>query len=189
MTAKQMLVSTFSSHLIIIEKSPSVNITEINIVPFSEAFPFLYFQISGRILRSNSWTIYFNNFIGKLVRFLRSSFDSYKLFKKFKYNFRLAVTKLRRTGISMVLFYFVSLDKREFTQFARALANRTNLEKCFATAWRMSLGFRYEGENEKLVQFLQEYCSNNEWDFDAWLKLQSKKVVNLFQHKERTADQ
>ena len=109
-----------------------------------------------------------------------SSFDSYNNY------FSLAVAKLRRGGIAMVLFYLVSLEKPEFTEFAKRLSARTTLEKCFATAWTMSLGYRYEGEADQLVKFLQEHCSNNEWNFDAWLKLQSDKVVSLFKLKEKT---
>ena len=130
-------------------------------------------------MKSNSWTISGSNFIGELVRFLGSFFNSY---------FSMAVSKLGRTGIAMVIFYFVSLDKPEFTQFAQTLSARTTLDKCFSTAWRMSLGSRYGGEDEKLAKFLQENCSNIEWNFNWWLKRQSKKVEKLFKCKEDVTD-
>ena len=96
----------------------------------------------------------------------------------------MATSKLGPTGIAMVIFYFVSLDKPEFTQFAETLSVRTTLDKCFSTAWRLSMESRYEGEKGKIATFLEENCSNIEWNFNGWLKRQSQKVENLFKLKE-----
>ena len=79
----------------------------------------------------------------------------------------------------MVIYYFVSLDKPEFTEYAKKLCSKTNLSRCFAVAWWLVLGDAnlvndVNGEYQKLRTFLQEHCKRNKWDLTEWLKTQSK---------------
>ena len=81
----------------------------------------------------------------------------------------------------MIMFYFLSLDKPEFTEHAKKLSTKTDRKSCFNMAWWMILGNCRNSnikskniQSQKLIKFLREYCERNNWDLTEWLKIQSK---------------
>merc|ERR1719394_2077386 len=82
----------------------------------------------------------------------------------------------------MIMFYFLSLDKPEFTQFAEDVSWYTSIQDYFYMAWYLTMNFRDPSNQEfnKLVTFLRENCKRNEWDLTEWLKIQSKKADAIF---------
>ena len=83
--------------------------------------------------------------------------------------------KIGKEGYAMVVYYFLSLDKPEFTEYAKKLSAKTARINCFNMAWWIVLG--YNDPNvliQKLITFLRENCERNEWDLTEWLKTQSK---------------
>ena len=93
-------------------------------------------------------------------------------------------SKLNREGYAMIVFYFLSLDKPEFTVYAKKLSEKTARINCFNIAWWMVMGNNdSDVELQKLITFIREYCERNEWDLTEWLKTQ-RKVSN--QRKQRS---
>ena len=78
-------------------------------------------------------------------------------------------------GYAMIIIYFVSLDKPEFTEYAKKLSAKTDPASCFIMAWLLVMGKNTNvPENKKLMKFLRENCKRNNWDLTEWLKTQSK---------------
>ena len=75
----------------------------------------------------------------------------------------------------MIIYYFLSLDKPEFTEYAKKLSAKTKIMYCFNIAWWIVLGPNdFVFEHQKLMTFLREHCKRNKWDLTEWLKTQSK---------------
>ena len=92
-------------------------------------------------------------------------------------------SRLDQSGIALVMFYFVSLDKPEFTQFANELTIKCDLTHCFAMLGQLTYGKCYElvydKECLKIIEFVQEYCKRNCWNLGKWLVIQMK-VLKAF---------
>ena len=95
-------------------------------------------------------------------------------------------SKLDQSGIAVVMFYFVSLDKPEFTQFANELTIKCDLNHCFSMLGQLIYGKCYEliydKECLKIIEFIREYCKRNDWDLKKWLEIQMK-VLKKFSYK------
>ena len=78
-------------------------------------------------------------------------------------------------GYAMIIIYFVSLDKPEFTEYAKKLSAKTDIMNCYGMAWWIVMG-RNETrpEYQNLITFLREHCKRNNWDLTEWMKTQSK---------------
>ena len=123
-----------------------------------------------------------------------------------KTSFSLIQSKLGHNGISLIILYFVSIEKPEFNRFADKLSVKTNVTICQAMAWslidddrtrqgskldeirkeiRWSRNFCWsydnslDTEDEKIAFFILEYCKGNDWDLIEWLKIQTKKIKSL----------
>merc|ERR1712131_119811 len=87
---------------------------------------------------------------------------------------------------ALVIIFFVSLDKPELVECAKKLANKeTFVKDCFYMSWCLSLGKTFERVPEygKMAAFLRQHCERKNWNITEWLKIQSKKVENLFKTK------
>ena len=83
--------------------------------------------------------------------------------------------KIGKEGYAMVVYYFLSLDKPEFTEYAKKLSAKTARINCFNMAWLMVMGKNESNvELQKLITFLREHCKRNNWDLTEWFKTQSK---------------
>ena len=93
-------------------------------------------------------------------------------------------SKLDQSGIAVVMFYFVSLDKPEFTQFANELTIKCDLTHCFSMLGQLIYGKCYELVNDKeclkVIDFIRENCKRNGWDLKKWLEIQMKVLKTLF---------
>ena len=79
----------------------------------------------------------------------------------------------------LVIIFFVSLDKEEFTQCAKELACKVTYKKdCFYISWLLAIGktFKSMPESNKMVLFMRQHCEGNNWDMTEWLKIQSKSL-------------
>ena len=79
----------------------------------------------------------------------------------------------------MIMFYFVSLNKPEFTQFAQKIAKKTTKDQCYATAWALVVSMDYGSTSpnkyyDEIMSFLKDYCSRNKWKISDWLLRQMK---------------
>ena len=75
----------------------------------------------------------------------------------------------------MIVYYFLSLDKPEFTEYAKKLSAKTARINCFNIAWWIVMGKNDSiVELQKLITFLREHCKRNNWDLTEWFKTQSK---------------
>ena len=93
----------------------------------------------------------------------------------------MAESKLETKGYAMLIFYFLSLDKPEFIEFARQLATKTTLDQCHAMAWEFTMGYTSKNADTKeLISFLIENCERNRWNMDEWLKTQTKGFTFAF---------
>ena len=74
----------------------------------------------------------------------------------------------------MIILYLLSLEKPEFTQFAKDLAPETTADSCLAVAWILSRKqtFPHKKEYAKIVDFLTDNCKRNKWDLTEWLIIQ-----------------
>ena len=91
-------------------------------------------------------------------------------------------SKVGQDGYAMVMFYFLSLDKPEFTEFAQKLSVKTTRKECNSIAWLILLDkVDPNAEIQKLMVFLRDNCIRNKWDITEWLKIQSKvsKLLHL----------
>ena len=84
-------------------------------------------------------------------------------------------------GYSMIMFYFLSLDKPEFTQYAEDVSWHCTKQDYFYMAWYLTMNKTHHQpkltsnqEYQKLITFLKENCKRNGWDLTDWLKIQSK---------------
>ena len=84
---------------------------------------------------------------------------------------------LDQSGTALVILYFVSLDKPEFTQFAKELSFKSTLTHCFAVMSQLIYKKSYGGESEKIMTFIREYCKRNDWKLSKWLKFQMKVLI------------
>ena len=88
-------------------------------------------------------------------------------------------TKLCAKSRSMLIFYFISLNKPEFTQFAQKIAKKTNKDLCYATAWALVSSMDYETTSpnkyyDDILLFLKDYCTRNNEKISDWLLNQMK---------------
>ena len=84
--------------------------------------------------------------------------------------------KFDAKGYAMVMFYFLSLNKPEFNQYAKQLSLYTNKESYYYLSWYITMGNNDPSmpEYEKLINFLRDNCDQNDWNITDWLKIQSK---------------
>ena len=84
--------------------------------------------------------------------------------------------KFEAKGYSMIMFYFLSLDKPEFTQYAEDVSWHATKEDYFYMSWYLTMNHadHFNQEYQKLFTFLRENCKRNGWDLTEWLKIQSK---------------
>ena len=77
---------------------------------------------------------------------------------------------------AMIIFYFLSLNKPEFTEFAQEFAEDISKDKCLAMAWYLSSDYRptdhTEGGEEfnELMVFIKDYCKQKGLTMMEWLK-------------------
>ena len=91
-------------------------------------------------------------------------------------------SKLGQDGHAMVILYFLSLDKPEFSEYAQKLSVKTTRKDCNSIAWQIMMDKGDpNAEIQKLMAFLRENCIRNKWDITEWLKIQSKvsKLLHL----------
>ena len=92
--------------------------------------------------------------------------------------FSLIGSKLEQSGVALVIFYFVSLEKPEFTKFANELSTKSDLTHCFSMLGQLIYGTCSESvldeECLKVMEFIREYCRRNDWNLAEWLKIQMK---------------
>jgi len=83
-------------------------------------------------------------------------------------------SKLDQSGITLVIFYFMSLDKPEFTQFANEISVKCTLADCFSMMGQLIYGKNHNPNEEcvKIMNFLRENCKRNNWDLAKWLEIQ-----------------
>ena len=79
-------------------------------------------------------------------------------------------------GYSMIMFYFLSLDKPEFTEYAESVSWYVTKRDYFYMSWYLTMNSTHPSNQEyqKLIAFLRENCKRNGWDLTEWLKIQSK---------------
>ena len=101
---------------------------------------------------------------------------TYKAFNAYKGHFSLTEkAKLIEEGYAMIVYYFLSLEKPEFTEYAKKLSAKTDRINCFNIAWWIVIGQNdSDAELQKLITFLREHCKRNNWDLTEWFKTQSK---------------
>ena len=87
-------------------------------------------------------------------------------------------SKLEQSGVALVMFYFLSLEKPEFTVFANELSSKSDLTHCFSILGQVIYGKCYESvydkECLKVMEFIRECCKRNGWDLAKWLEIQMK---------------
>ena len=82
-------------------------------------------------------------------------------------------------GYAMIIMYLLSLEKPEFTQFAKELAPKTTVDSCLAIAWVLTRQQTFDMEDySKIVDFLNDNCKRNKWNITKWVIIQ-RKVRNL----------
>ena len=88
--------------------------------------------------------------------------------------------KFGARGYAMIMFYFLSLNKPEFTQYAKELSLHTTRDDYYFIAWFLTMdNTPSRPEYQKVTTFLRENCKRNDWNLTEWLKIQSK-VWNQF---------
>ena len=126
-----------------------------------------------QILKYDLLKIFGSNYKGKnlnlyIIRFSKRLMQDYfSLLKKAGYEAK---------GYAMIMFYFLSLDKPEFTQYAKELSLHTTIEDYFFMAWYLAMGHNKTNRQEyqKVATFLRENCERNGWNLTEWLKIRSK---------------
>ena len=58
--------------------------------------------------------------------------------------FSLIGSKLDQSGVALVIFYFLSLEKPEFTKFANELSTKSDLTHCFSMLGQLIYGECYD---------------------------------------------
>jgi len=94
---------------------------------------------------------------------------------------KITKSKSRKRTAILIIFYFLSIEKQEFFEFAFTLMDDSvefNLtQKDFhAMAWKigvMKKDFKNE-EVQKLVVFIQNHCERNGLPLIEWLKVQRR---------------
>ena len=99
--------------------------------------------------------------------------------------FRLIDARLGSKGTALIIFYFLSLDKNDFTKYAVLLSEKTTLDHCYAMAWMFTIKRGFGGEYNKIENFIRENCERNKWSLSKWLKTQSLKAEALFKPKAK----
>lgn len=89
--------------------------------------------------------------------------------------------KFEAKAYALVMFYFLSLNKPEFDQYAKQLSVYTDKESYYSLSWYITMGYNdpSKPEYEKLINFLRDNCDRNDWNITDWLKIQSKKADSL----------
>ena len=83
--------------------------------------------------------------------------------------------KFGARGYAMIMFYFLSLNKPEFTQYAKELSLHTTRDDYYFIAWFLTMdNTPSRPEYQKVTTFLRENCKRNDWNLTEWLKIQSK---------------
>ena len=86
--------------------------------------------------------------------------------------------KLGAKGHAMLVYYFLSLEKPEFTEFARQLSAKTSKNACYTMAWYFVMDHTNPNDCTifecNIITFIKENCERNKWDMSQWLKTQSK---------------
>jgi len=88
-------------------------------------------------------------------------------------------------GYAMIMFYFLSLDKPEFTQYAKELSLQTTRDDYYFIAWFLTMdNVPFRPEYKKVTTFLRENCKRNGWNLTEWLKIQSRKAREIFERRD-----
>ena len=76
----------------------------------------------------------------------------------------------------LIVFYFISIEKKDFDDFAEKLSKNIKLNEFYTLAW--SVGVMQENyqdkEVQKLVVFIRNHCKRNELHLIDWLKIQRR---------------
>ena len=92
--------------------------------------------------------------------------------------------KIRKRTAILIIFYFLSIEKQEFFEFAFTLMDdvddsvefKLTQEDFRAIAWKMGV-MKKDFKNEvvqKLVVFIQNHCERNGLPLIEWLKVQRR---------------
>ena len=86
--------------------------------------------------------------------------------------------RLGPKGHAMLVYYFLSLEKPEFIEFARQLSVKTSKNECYSMAWYFIMDHTDPNDCTifecNIITFIRDYCERNKWDMSQWLKTQSK---------------
>ena len=86
--------------------------------------------------------------------------------------------RLGPKGHAMLVYYFLSLEKPEFTEYARQLSAKTSKNECYSMAWYFIMDHTDPNDCTifecNIITFIRDYCERNKWDMSQWLKTQSK---------------
>ena len=83
--------------------------------------------------------------------------------------------KLGKDGYALIIIYFLSLDKPEFTEYAKKISAKSERMNCFNVTWWIVMDMNMTNPDyQKLFTFFRENCKRNNWDLIEWLKTQSE---------------
>ena len=87
-------------------------------------------------------------------------------------------SKNRMRIVTLMSFYFVSIDKEEFNDFLGEFPSFLELARndIYTIAWKIGVmkeDFRNE-EVQKLLVFIRNHCERNELPLIEWLKVQRR---------------
>ena len=80
----------------------------------------------------------------------------------------------------MIVFYFISIEKKDFNDFAEKLSKNIGLNDYYTLAWKIGVmkeDFE-DKEVQKLVVFIRNHCKRNGFFLVDWLQTQ-RKVSNF----------
>ena len=93
---------------------------------------------------------------------------------------KISDTKSQNRIKMLIVFYFISIEKKDFDDFAEKLSKNIELNEYYTLAW--SIGVMNENyqdkEVQKLVVFLRNHCDRNELPLIDWLKIQRKVLIS-----------
>ena len=117
------------------------------------------------------------------------------------FNFRLSNSNVGSMGNALIMFYFVSINKPEFDDFAEKLSTKSKsrlvtnrwfvnsrcefLSDCYTAAWCTMVEDDFERDflqTKTVATFLREHCTRNDLNLTEWLKTQSKVRNNFKRH-------
>ena len=87
-------------------------------------------------------------------------------------------SKNRMRIVTLISFYFVSIEKKEFNDFLGEFPSFLELARndIYTIAWKIGVmkeDFRNE-EVQKLLVFIRNHCERNELPLIEWLKVQRR---------------